>query len=243
MSDYLQGICPKCGFEQKFEREPVGRTVECRYSPCRAPLVLNKGGEVEISNDSPQVEKRPSQSTISSDLSKQPARSEPDSWGHWKTLTLSLLVLFLFSIFIVGVYDLHSTSASESWPVTRGIVSTVSHEEQTRGGWGYVLPYTVLVPVLTYDYAVDGASYTSDRISFSDISTESRRDLNGFLSKYYVGMEVDIYYSPKDASKSVLIPGAYEESWFLMELLWCGVVLLMAIFVLYQIRESHRFST
>jgi hypothetical protein len=63
--------------------------------------------------------------------------------------------------------------------------------------------YTHLDAYIRYEYAVDGVSYSSLSINSID-SPFYPKDV---ADRYPVGMDVDVYYNPKDPAEAVLEPG------------------------------------
>lgn len=62
-----------------------------------------------------------------------------------------------------------------------------------------------------YRYAVDGKSYTGNRITASDNYQKTRSSANDVLKKYPVGGEVSVYYNPANPGSSVLKTGVNKN--------------------------------
>lgn len=62
-------------------------------------------------------------------------------------------------------------------------------------------------PDVTYQYTVDGVTYTSETVTFgTEIDTNSRTRAASVLSKFENGSAVTVYYDPADPSQSYLLP-------------------------------------
>ena len=60
------------------------------------------------------------------------------------------------------------------------------------------------VPVVRYEYRVEGRAYTSSRINFSVVQGISEDWARGITGRYPVGQEVVVYYDPQKPSDAVL---------------------------------------
>lgn len=94
----------------------------------------------------------------------------------------------------------------KEWPTTRGTVIEASFNERIRGAPDET-PYTELIPVVAYEYMVDDTTYTSNRLAYNNLTSINQRELEEFRKPYSPETFVDVFYSPRDPSCSVLIPG------------------------------------
>jgi len=114
---------------------------------------------------------------------------------------------------------------SKSWPSVEGsIASSAIIKDQYSNShakhW--------LRAAIRYSYCVRGRSYAGQRIRFLDQGTN---DAETVVARYPAGKAVRIYYSPADASLSVLEPGAtWFQTLFLpiaLALITAGITLLL----------------
>lgn len=90
--------------------------------------------------------------------------------------------------------------SSTSWPSVAGTITSVrQHSSGGSGGQRHRVR-------VEYQYAVDGAVYTSSRLRIPDISF-LRGDRVTSPSAYHEGNTVRVYYNPGDPSAAVLEPG------------------------------------
>lgn len=123
--------------------------------------------------------------------------------------------LFFFSIGLVllavtvrGIYILRMALASTNWTIVEGTVLDAHMEERRgRGRNGDDESLDTFYPVVRYSYMVGRAKYESARLwyrtdSFGDYSEALRG-----IRDVHAGKAVDVYYDPREPSRSVLIPG------------------------------------
>ena len=98
--------------------------------------------------------------------------------------------------------------ASRKWPTTIGTVadSNVGFEF----GWGRS-SLSHYVPHVKYQYSVNGKTYTGDQISFPNPKYLNNVDADRVRDQYQKSSEVEVFYDPKDPSKSCLINGLTEH--------------------------------
>ncbi len=160
-----------------------------------------------------------------------------------KTLSVLLVLAIVVGLLLWAGYRIYMAKTTENWPTTQGTITEVSyekvsHKEASQGGTRGEISYTVYIPILSYEYGVDGRKYTSDRVAYTDIVAGNLRDLNLFLRKYRRGMPITVYYSPRNSSKSVLVPGINWADFYVREV--SGMVLwFLMIAVLIGIAAYH----
>ena len=103
-------------------------------------------------------------------------------------------------------YRLYMAKCTEAWPTTQGTVIDASFKERLRGDPDQP-SYTEFIPVVSYNYTINNKTYTSNRLAYNDLTTDNQVNLREFLGSYSSGTTVKVFYSPKDHSCSVLIPG------------------------------------
>lgn len=91
------------------------------------------------------------------------------------------------------------------WPSTEGlIVGSDLHSGHTRGFDG---PRFVYYPLVTYEYQVNGNSYTSQTVALSRQGSRVRFWATNILETYPTGSRVYVYYHPRTPQKAYLEPG------------------------------------
>jgi hypothetical protein len=87
------------------------------------------------------------------------------------------------------------------------VTSKVREERHARRGTGGNNRYSYH-PDVTYEYVVDGKTYTGTRATeFSMGGTNFRGPTETFIKKYPKGAEVAVYYDPANPADSVLEKG------------------------------------
>jgi len=110
-----------------------------------------------------------------------------------------------------GFSTLSRAKASKSWPSVEGTVvsSEVTEERETssssRRGRRESVTYGAEI---SYEYAVEGRRYTSDRVSFGQYKSSNRGHAAGIVGRYPEGKKVDVHYDPAGPGTAVLEPGA-----------------------------------
>ena len=114
---------------------------------------------------------------------------------------------------------------SKQWPVTVGRVTSSSLAvSRFRGSENYS-------PQISYTYEVDGKEYVGRRVVFGPYGAQAfggkslRRAAKEATERYAVGKAVEVRYSSRWPSLSVLEPGITAQTW-----LWIGFIIL-ALFV------------
>lgn len=113
-------------------------------------------------------------------------------------------VLGLIALFILlrAVRGWMAASTSRAWPTVSGRVLNSSlirtARRGTSGGGSYV-------PMIVYEYQVDGKVYRSNRYSFgSQIGTGFSGIASRVVDQYPEGATIDVYYNPDNPSEAVL---------------------------------------
>lgn len=126
------------------------------------------------------------------------------------------LPLFLIgSLCIFGIrWDLHQGRTSHTWPQVDAKIVHSGMEVMTRERKGRQIRR--MQPQVSYEYEVDGESFTGDRITYGLIKrTESEREIETVLAKYRKDGMVKVHYHPESPGTSVLESGSVNESEFL----------------------------
>lgn len=111
-------------------------------------------------------------------------------------------ILFALYMLWIGVSARSRSLRSRRWPTVLGkvVVSQVKSEIKSAAQ-GSQISY---VPVIRYEYHVEGRSYASSRLNFSVVQGISEDWARGIADRYPVGKEVVVYYDPQKPSESVL---------------------------------------
>lgn len=127
----------------------------------------------------------------------------------------------------MGVQGIERAKASVDWPQATGkiVASTVDRSTSTSGAGRNRRTSTSYSAEIEYSYAVDGASFTGDRVAYGDYGSSNRGHASGIVSRYPVGKQVAVYYMPDKPGESLLEPGMSVKAWFLPGF---GLVFLVA---------------
>lgn len=114
-------------------------------------------------------------------------------------------------LFIVGLWSacsgisgLFAVAQVKFWPTTQGLLRAKDLWVTGRGNtW---------IPLMKYDYAVNGGIYTGEKISYDKISAGSKEELVEALSSYVPGMPVTVHYKPGNPATAVLQIGSVSKS-------------------------------
>jgi len=124
---------------------------------------------------------------------------------------------------IFGARELQEARESEDWPVADGQVLSVkvqSHTSHHRGSSGAraartSTSYSVKVE---YEFEVDGARFTGDRLTIGQANFNRRKEAQAKAAEYPVGQPVKVHYDPEDPSRSCLETGIGTGVWILLGL-------------------------
>lgn len=109
-------------------------------------------------------------------------------------ITLIFLIFIPFALWS-SWKTIQRAKASSAWP---GVTGTITAAERKK----------VLLrsqPRVTYSYAVNGKSFTGQRISFATAMPPKETD--AILARYPVGQTVPVHYAPENPAEAVLEPG------------------------------------
>lgn len=134
---------------------------------------------------------------------------------------LSLIFLLVFPFAVWNAWkNVQLAKASTTWPATAGTVTASERKRVTLR----------TQPRVVYSYAVNGTSYTSERISFA--AGVPPKETDEFLARYPVGKNVSVHYSPEKPSDAVLEPGTNKHVTAQLRLLLVCFVIIIAVNVL-----------
>ena len=122
-----------------------------------------------------------------------------------KNIKASLIIgilLFLGGGWMFGkmtLFDSFRAISAKSWPTTTGRVVSSSLKKTGKPGKS-VIEY---VPVVRYEYTVEGVKHQSDQLHFGKQATD-KTAAESKIAKYPVGQEVKVHYSPSNPAKASL---------------------------------------
>jgi len=110
-------------------------------------------------------------------------------------LALIAIILFPFAIWQAWK-NIKMAEASAAWPTSDGKVI-----DSKRGRVALRLQ-----PRVTYSYAVNGANFISNRVSF--VPGIPKKEIDSVLAQYPVDRPVTVHYQPDNPVQAVLEPGS-----------------------------------
>ena len=102
-----------------------------------------------------------------------------------------------------AVLTLLDARASRGWPSVTGRVTAAQVERTVSRTTGTSRQYRYRATV-TYDYVLDGESFSSDRVSFLTDYYDSAAEPRETVKRYAPGTDVAVYYKPGHPSEAVL---------------------------------------
>lgn len=122
----------------------------------------------------------------------------------------------------VAIRHLILGRTSERWPVANGRI-TESRMKGSKTAEGEM----EWQPVVRYEYAVSGRTYTGNRIGYHLQGGTRASSTAITVSQYPVGSSVVVHYNPASPAKSVLEPGLSPLNWLFL----CISVFLASAFI------------
>jgi hypothetical protein len=123
------------------------------------------------------------------------------------TCTVTVIPLGTFGglYFLLAAREARRLSkASRSWPVVEGVVTKSTTCQFTDfEGKLFKIYYK---PQLTYEYVVNGQSYSSDRLRWDEARFRTQAGAEQVSADYPSGSKVSVYYDPARPERSVLNP-------------------------------------
>ncbi|MCA9121208.1 MAG: DUF3592 domain-containing protein [Planctomycetaceae bacterium] len=154
-----------------------------------------------------------------------------------KSRTAPVLFLSLFIAvgsvpLVMGIRGVLQSRATLAWPQATGrIVSSGVRSEQrtSRDDDGRQRTTTYYYADVTYEYVVDGKSFTGTRITLTDGQSGSQADASATRDRYPRDAGVSVAYDPASPDQSVLEPGRWGNSGWLLLFggVFCGVPALL----------------
>ena len=131
-----------------------------------------------------------------------------------KSIRVLLTVFFIIGISVLGygLSMLINGYATSTWPTTEATIIQCKIEHKRVKSNSNRGMTNVFMPKIEYNYSVDGKGYTGNRIRVVDYSV-SHGQSQVILDSYPVDSTVQVYYSPTEPEKSVLVPGIPHSSY------------------------------
>ena len=158
-----------------------------------------------------------------------------------------LVILALAGASWVG-YRIYREQETYRWLKTRGTIVESSFEvtewDNERSSGQYYQP------IVSYEYvAADDRPYRSSGVYLYEVKFAWKEDLEDLLARFAKGKSVDVFYSPSDPLRSVLIPGMSPTLWtyYLKDWSWraiagLAVLMLVGLFIAF-LGRLHRIVT
>jgi len=119
-----------------------------------------------------------------------------------------IFVVAGIAVSIWGWNEMESAKASMGWPTTEGTVisSEVEKHRSTTGTGSKRRTSTTYEAEVLYEYAANGTTYSSTRVSFGG-SGGSSSQAREIVNRYPKGKMVSVHFDPEQPDVSVLEPG------------------------------------
>jgi hypothetical protein len=134
-------------------------------------------------------------------------------------LALIFLIVFPFALYKAW-QNVQMAKASTSWPTTTGKI-TVSETAKVMFR---------RQPRITYSYSVNGAPFTSQRVSFA--GGYKPKDVDPILARYPLGSEVVVAHDPQRPGEATLETGATKQVTAQVRILLICFILIVAVNIL-----------
>lgn len=152
-----------------------------------------------------------------------------DGFGTPLLAVIGIVFLGIFAglgtyLFRQASQNIAKVKAAESWSSTDGEI--LDSGFRVRGVQRSKQTATITV---SYQYQVDGVSYTGNTFSFEKQDSHRPNIAEAKLEPYPPGADCTVYYNPQSPSESVLIKDAQSSNtlfyWMGLAFILCGVVL------------------
>ncbi|OVE76478.1 hypothetical protein BVX98_05730 [bacterium F11] len=123
-------------------------------------------------------------------------------------------VFLIFAIIGIGALIWGTTSykkaqEAKGWPTTEGkIISSEVDSHWSRTGTGTNRRSKMMYDAkVVFEYSVEGRVYTSNKVSFGEYSSSSRRSAQKVVEKYPPNKDVIVFFDPVNPEMAILEPG------------------------------------
>jgi hypothetical protein len=134
-------------------------------------------------------------------------------------LALIFLIVFPFALYKAW-QNVQMAKGSTSWPTTAGRITA---SETARVMFRRQ-------PRITYSYSVNGAPFTSQRVSFA--GGYKPKEVDPILARYPVGSEVVVAHDPQRPGEATLETGANKQVKAQVRILLVCFILVIAVNIL-----------
>lgn len=119
---------------------------------------------------------------------------------------------------LYGITLVKDARESSSWPTVQGTVmsSKVVSERHTTGTGSKRRTSTVHGADVRYKYIVGSHQYSSNRISFGDYKSGSKKRAQKIADRYSRGTTVTVHYDPNSPGDAVIETGTSWSSFILL---------------------------
>ena len=126
-----------------------------------------------------------------------------------KKMFFLVFVMVGIAVLFWGYGSFQKSQEAKSWPTTKGkIISSEIHSYWSHSGTGRKRHMKMMYGAkVQYKYSADGKTYLSDRISFGEFDSSSRKDAQKVVDKYPPDKEISVYHDPAKPENAVLEPG------------------------------------
>ena len=133
----------------------------------------------------------------------------------WLILSCSLVVALFFRLF----YLIRAIQSSNWASIEGKIIESSIRRVKLRS--------PKYLPKIIYEYSVEGISYTSNRLSFSEYM-RFHRSCQRVIDRYPTGKSITVYYDPKNPKNSVIQKGRIKSAILLFVL-----TMILTVYVLW----------
>jgi hypothetical protein len=131
-------------------------------------------------------------------------------------LALLFLIIFPFALYKAWK-NVQTAKASTAWPTATG---TITASETVKVMFRRQ-------PRITYAYSVNGAPFTSQRVSFA--GGYKPKEVDPVVARYPVGSEVTVAHDPQNPAEATLETGANKQVTAQVRILWICFILIIAV--------------
>ncbi len=126
--------------------------------------------------------------------------------GMGFTLFISVFFLVGFALLGVGLRSLYQAKAAEGWAETNGLVKACNLVVDSSGD------STTWKVKVSYDYSVDGRTFSGDRIAFGYTGSSARATPEALQVKLGSAAVVRVRYNPLKPEQAVLGAGVNRSN-------------------------------
>jgi len=160
-----------------------------------------------------------------------------------KGLVIAMILWFIICFAFIGfsAFNIIKGFETESWSQTSATIlsSEIGYSTSHSRHGGSSTTYGAKI---TYQYSVNGVSYTSNTISYGYAYSSDHDAASQLVDNYPVGKIVTIYYNPDNPSEAVLISGIDSSTWIFFSFGLFFSIIGIAIVIYYSTKRKERSS-